>query len=233
MLGAETLKRGVPVSLGWLPMLAILVPFAVGAALASSVSRQAMLLAIGAIIAISTPLFTEARQWFLDVTPALCLLTCVVISLISKRFRARGTVNLSSGLPNLVALRAGGPQRDHALIVARIINYPQLAAAIAGDSERALVDQIVQRLTVGAQDHVIFQGDEGIFAGDRPARRSAIMSSVASLYAARAIEGILMTNSPSASDRYGRSISSASTVQVRRRRGRERRTQVAYISREA
>ncbi|MES2904608.1 MAG: EAL domain-containing protein [Pseudomonadota bacterium] len=164
VLGAETLKRGVPVSLGWLPMLVILVPFAVGAALASSVSRQAMLLAIGAIIAISTPLFTEARQWFLDVTPALCLLTCVVISLISKRFRARGTVNLSSGLPNLVALRAGGPQRDHALIVARIINYPQLAAAIAGDSERALVDQIVQRLTVGAQDHVIFQGDEGIFA---------------------------------------------------------------------
>ena len=81
-----------------------------------------------------------------------------------RRFRARGTVNLSSGLPNLVALRAGGPQRDHALIVARIINYPQLAAAVAGDSERALVDQIVQRLTVGAQDHVIFQGDEGIFA---------------------------------------------------------------------
>ena len=164
VLGAETLKRGLPRSFGWLPMLALVLPLVCGAAFASRVSRQVILLSIAAVIALATPIVTENWQWFVDVTPALCLLACVTIALISRRFRARGTVNLSSGLPNLVALRAGGPQRDHALIVARIINYPQLAAAVAGDNERALVDQIVQRLTVGAQDHVIFQGDEGIFA---------------------------------------------------------------------
>ena len=145
-------------------MLLLLVPLVAGAALASNISRQIILLSIATIVALAMPFFAEGRQWFVDVTPALCLVTSVALALMFKRFRARGTVNLSSGLPNLVALRAEGPQRDHALIVARIINYPQLAAAVAGESERALVDQIVQRLTVGAQDHVIFQGDEGIFA---------------------------------------------------------------------
>ena len=164
VVGAETLMRGVPLSLGWLPMLIALLPLVIYAAFAMRISRQAILLSIASVIAITTPIFMEARQWFIDVMPSLFLITCVAVALISKRFRARGTVNLTSGLPNLVALRANGQQRDRALIVARIINYPQLAAAVAGDGERALVDQIVQRLTVGAQDHVVFQGDEGIFA---------------------------------------------------------------------
>ncbi|MCY7279444.1 MAG: EAL domain-containing protein, partial [Sphingomonas bacterium] len=163
-LGAETLKRGMPVSLGWLPMMIVLFPLAIWAAYSSRASRQVLLLAVATITALTAPILFESRQWFVDVTPILFLLTCVAVSLTGKRFRARGTVNLASGLPNLVALRASGLQRDRALIVARIINYPQLAAAVAGDNERALVDQIVQRLTVGAQEHVIFQGDEGIFA---------------------------------------------------------------------
>ena len=110
------------------------------------------------------PLVSEGRQWFVDVTPAMFLMLVVGASLGWRRYRLRGTVNVATGLPNLAALRANTQRRDHALIVARIINYPQLAAAVEPKSERALVDQIVQRLTVGARNHVIYQGDEGIFA---------------------------------------------------------------------
>jgi EAL domain-containing protein (putative c-di-GMP-specific phosphodiesterase class I) len=114
--------------------------------------------------ALGVPLISESHQWFIDITPSLFLLVCVGGALLRQRYRVRGTVNPASGLPNLTALRACAHQRDRALIVARIINYPHLAAAVSGDGERALINQIVQRLTVGAQDHDIFQGDEGIFA---------------------------------------------------------------------
>lgn len=163
VIGAETLKRGFPVSLGWLPMLALIAALAACALRLKHARSQVAILVAAFTIALLLPLISESNQWFIDITPALFLLCCVSGAMMRQRFRLRGTVNLSSGLPNLVALRASGPQRDRALIVARVINYPQLAAAVAGKDERALVDQIVQRLTVGAQDHVIFQGDEGIF----------------------------------------------------------------------
>ena len=164
VLAAETLKRSQPVSLGWLPMLVFVTSFALLSTMQKRPNRQIAVLLGALIITLLLPLVSETYQWFIDVTPALFLLACVAGALMWRRYRLRGTVNLTSGLPNLVALRANGQQRDRSLIVARIINYPQLAAAVAGNDERALVEQIVQRLTVGAQEHVIFQGDEGIFA---------------------------------------------------------------------
>ncbi|MDQ3079209.1 MAG: EAL domain-containing protein [Pseudomonadota bacterium] len=164
VLAAETLKRSEPISSGWLPMLFLVFPLAALCMFQKRVRTQVATLLSALAITLLLPLLTETYQWFIDITPTLFLLCCVSGALMRQRFRLRGTVNLSSGLPNLVALRAGGQQSDRALIVARIINYPQLAAAIAGNDERALVEQIVQRLSVGAQDHVIFQGDEGIFA---------------------------------------------------------------------
>ena len=164
VLGAETLKRGTPVSLGWLPMIALMLPFAYWATRQARAGGQAAILGLAAAIALGVPMVTEGWQWFVDVVPALFLVICVTTALAVRRYRARGTVNLVSGLPNLAALRASGQTRNQPLIVARIINYPQLAAAVSTSGESGLVDQIVQRLTVGAENYAIFQGDDGIFA---------------------------------------------------------------------
>ncbi len=164
VIAAETLKRGNPVSLGWLFMIILVAPLAYWCALQKR-ARVQIATAISAVaITLLLPIISESYQWFIDVTPALFLLFCVSSALAWRRYRLRGTVNLITGLPNLVALRAGGHRRDHILIVARIINFPQIAAAVTSDDERSLVAQIIQRLTVGAQDQEIFQGDEGIFA---------------------------------------------------------------------
>ena len=163
-IGAETLKRGTPLALGWWPMVLLMVPFVLWATRMARVRGQVLVLSAALGIALAAPFVTEARQWFVDITPAIFLLLCVGTGLITRRYRQRGTTNLSSGLPNLTALRASGPRRDQPLIVARILNYPQLAAALTADGDSALVDQIVQRLTVGAQEQAIFQGDEGLFA---------------------------------------------------------------------
>jgi len=164
VLGAETLKRGVPISFGWIPVLLLACGFALVAVQFARARGPALTLGVASFVVLAIPMLTESYQWFIDVIPALFMLTCVGTALLRARYRARGMVNDTSGLPNLNALRNSPHQRDRALIVARIINYAHLAAAVSQDGERTLIDQIVQRLTVGAQDHVIFQGDEGIFA---------------------------------------------------------------------
>jgi EAL domain-containing protein (putative c-di-GMP-specific phosphodiesterase class I)/CHASE2 domain-containing sensor protein len=163
-LAAETLKRGRPVSLGWLPMLLAMVPLAMWASRQKRVGSQVATLSGGFGLTLLVPMITESYQWFVDVTPAIFLLLGVGVAIGWRRHRLRGTVNAATGLPNLSALRASADHRDRALIITRVLNYAQLAAAVATSSERALVDQIVQRLSVGSQNQTIYQGDEGIFA---------------------------------------------------------------------
>jgi EAL domain-containing protein (putative c-di-GMP-specific phosphodiesterase class I) len=84
--------------------------------------------------------------------------------LISRRLRARGLVNSTTGLPNLAALHSNRSGRNSAIIVARILNYAEITASLPAHSERELVDQIVARLTLGAPERMMYQGDGGTFA---------------------------------------------------------------------
>jgi CHASE2 domain-containing sensor protein len=76
VLGAETLKRGVPVTLGWMPMLVLALVFVVIAAHVRA-RRQVLTMAAALILTLVVPIMTEAYQWFVDITPALFLLACV------------------------------------------------------------------------------------------------------------------------------------------------------------
>lgn len=163
-LAAETLKAGRPMELGWIPLF--LAALAVAAwALVRTVDRRALaLVATSAILLIVGPVALESRLIFVDVTPALFVLTVTGVLLLRRRFRRRGLVDLVSGLPNLTALKSDGAGRDKALIVARVLNYAEIVAALPTPSERHFVEQIVSRLSVGARDRTLFQGDDGIFA---------------------------------------------------------------------
>jgi EAL domain-containing protein (putative c-di-GMP-specific phosphodiesterase class I)/CHASE2 domain-containing sensor protein len=161
---AETLLQGRPVDLGWTGSLLAALLFA-GLALRAPRTRFAALaLGGGMLLLLAAPLLSEPRHWFLDITPGLFVLLVTGATLARRRFRARGFVNATSGLPNLDALRRRRQTRDRALIVARLINYRQLAATLGPAEERALVEQVVARLGVGTPNALIYQGDEGIFA---------------------------------------------------------------------
>jgi EAL domain-containing protein (putative c-di-GMP-specific phosphodiesterase class I)/CHASE2 domain-containing sensor protein len=164
IVGAETLKAGNPVNLGWLPALLLAMMVAIVAAFRRSAAVQTALLATAAGAIFFVPALLEARLIFLDVTPALFVLIVVASVFASRRLRKRGLVNTVSGLPNLNALRANREGRAQSLIAARILNYAEIAATLAPEQERQLVDQIVARLRVGAAERVLYQGDGGIFA---------------------------------------------------------------------
>ena len=163
-IGAETLKHGRPLDLGW--FIAFAFGFA-AAALGATRKRLASRYAVfgGAALALLIgPIFLEARLVFMDITPALFALIMVSTALAWRRFRVRGLVNPVSNLPNLNALRANRDGRKQALIAARILNYDEISATLPANSERQFVDQIVSRLRVGAPDRTLYQGDGGIFA---------------------------------------------------------------------
>ena len=110
------------------------------------------------------PAAFEARLLFLDITPALFVLVTIMSVLGWRHYRQRGFVSAVSGLLNLNALRTHSAGRDRALIVARIMNYAEIVAALPTDSEKQLIDQIVGRLSLGSKDRTFFHGDGGIFA---------------------------------------------------------------------
>src|SRR3954452_19758734 len=163
-LGAETLKHGRPVDVGWLG--AFLLGIA-GAALGATRKRASHRLAVfaAAITALLTvPVFLEARLIFADITPALFVLLVVGGVLTWRRFRVSGLVNPVSNLPNLNALRTNKAGRQQALIAARVLNYEDIVANLPANSEAQLIEQIVSRLLVGAPKRTLYQGDGGIFA---------------------------------------------------------------------
>ena len=171
IIGAETLKSGKPVNLGWLPLFVAAVAIAAAAVFSRSGVRQASLLGGSTGLLFVGPAFAEAHLVTLDITPALFVVLTVSWVLGWRGFRRRGLVNPLSELPNLNALRSEPSGHDQAVLVARVINYAEIASALPIAAEQQLVDQIVARLRVGAAERTIYHGDGGIFAWfDEPRR---------------------------------------------------------------
>jgi EAL domain-containing protein (putative c-di-GMP-specific phosphodiesterase class I)/CHASE2 domain-containing sensor protein len=168
IIGAETLKAGRPVDLGWLPGF-LLAAASVIAAIKLGGRRGAALMAGAAFVLLTLPLLLERAQIFADVTAGLFAIVWVATSLGIGQMKRRGLTNAVSGLPNLIALRKVRHESDRPLIVARVVNYPQIVATLSQTNERSLIDQIVARLKVGSEVAAVYQGDEGIFAWTVPA----------------------------------------------------------------
>jgi EAL domain-containing protein (putative c-di-GMP-specific phosphodiesterase class I)/CHASE2 domain-containing sensor protein len=164
IVGAETLKAGNPVDVGWLPAYLIALALAALGATRNNPFVHGLTLAGGTLLLLLGPVWLEMRLVFADVTPGLFMIIVVASNLAWRGFRSRGLVNSVSGLPNLNALRANRAGRSQALIAARILNYAEIASTLPVEGERQLVDQIVGRLSVGSTERVFYHGDGGIFA---------------------------------------------------------------------
>jgi EAL domain-containing protein (putative c-di-GMP-specific phosphodiesterase class I)/CHASE2 domain-containing sensor protein len=169
ILGAETLKRGMPVDLGW-P-----VPFVLSFLLALAclrINRPAFSVAtiVGGVAGLLiVPTLLEANHIFVDVMPAVFLLLFVGLgfswSAIRQMYSDWSTTNAVSGLPNLNALRSQSAlDTGRALVAARVHNYPAIVSTLSPEGEKVLVQQMAQRLMVGASEPMLYQGDEGIFS---------------------------------------------------------------------
>ncbi|MBV9931536.1 MAG: EAL domain-containing protein [Alphaproteobacteria bacterium] len=171
VLGAETLLRGAPIVIGWwLPLL--LASIAAGTAIFCRRAESAIaVLGVSIAATLLLPLVLERHNIRAEIVPALLTLVGSGTVHAWLRFRRalseRGTINLTTGLPNLNALRRATPEGGAPLVAARVLNYAQICAALQTDDERTLAEQIAARLAVGTAT-TVYQGDEGIFAWFAP-----------------------------------------------------------------
>ena len=168
IIGAETLKAGRPIDLGWLPAFFLAAISAI-AALKVGGRRGPAILGLAGLAMLTLPILLERGQIFADITSGLFVIIWVAAGLGLQVMRRRGLTNAVSGLPNLLALRKATHERERPLIVARVVNYPQIVSTLSVSNERALTEQIVARLKVGSEVSTVYQGDEGIFAWSVPA----------------------------------------------------------------
>jgi EAL domain-containing protein (putative c-di-GMP-specific phosphodiesterase class I)/CHASE2 domain-containing sensor protein len=167
-LAIETLREARPISAGWMfPTM-----FALFGALlclrTRRLERAAAGCIVGVVILLFAPFALEARHIYVSIVPGLELLIASIAAhswtSFRRAYRDRATLNPITGLPNLSALRRVGAEAGAALVAARVQNYAQVCAALPTDDERTLAEQIASRLTIGATDATVYQGDEGIFA---------------------------------------------------------------------
>ena len=163
----ETLRQGRPVDAGWL------IPVAFAALVAGSYlfTRRRMLarifLAAGFVSLAALPLVADRMLIFFAVMPALALLVTASLTRtvfnVRQALRDKGLVNAVSGQPNLNALREAAPRLAQTVVVARILNYAEVTTALPAESEKDLVEQIVNRLSVGSAGETLYQADDGLF----------------------------------------------------------------------
>ena len=164
VIAAQTLKSGVPVDLGWWPIFLASLVIATLLFLGKAERRQLLITGLAIVAVLGGPAILESHLIFVDVVPGLVVLLLTAAALTNARFRKRGLVDPVSGLANLTALKSDRAGRDRALIIARILNYAEVVAALPPADERQLVDRTVARLSVGAPGRSLYQGDDGIFA---------------------------------------------------------------------
>ena len=164
IIGAETLKAGDQINLGWVPALLLAFGLSIFAISRKRPVYRNALFAGGIATFTILPAFLDARLIFVNVVPSLFVFITLWSTLSWRRLRKRGLVNPVSDLPNLSALRSNRQGRNQALIAARILNYGEISAALPSNSERQLIDQIVSRLRVGSRERMLYQGDGGVFA---------------------------------------------------------------------
>ena len=170
IMGAETLKAGTPADVGWVPALLVSLGLVAFGAFRQRQANRNLLFAGGLAVLVAGPILLEMRLIFVDVVPAIAMVTTVWAVLGWRNMKKRGLVNPVSGLPNLNALRARGSARDQAIIACRVLNYEEVLASLSPESEMQLVEQIVARLKVGSSGRVLYQGDGGIFVWFEDAR---------------------------------------------------------------
>lgn len=166
-LGAETLRHGRPIVLGWWPAWLLAAAASTGLLYASR-RKIARAGAAAAFVAITAgPVALEDAGVVVDVAPAFLLMIAAMVASAWIRFGARkrsqGALNPVSGLPTAMSILHGDEADPGIVVAARVRHFIDIISALPADYERELVKQIVTRLSLGTAGAQLLHGDDGNF----------------------------------------------------------------------
>lgn len=165
LIGAETLKRGDPVDIGWVPPL-LLTMIVMTAALRLRNPRAF------APVALTTAALLIAGKILLGLTLVTTwigasIFCIIVLSTVVSRKRRRVSAqrqNPVSGLPTFEAMRNQAPFGSATVIAAKLVNFEDLAAFLPGEGSQQMVDQVARRLALACHGTQLHHDLDGTFA---------------------------------------------------------------------
>ncbi len=174
VIGAEHLKKGTPLNLGWLPLALLSVFFAASALLPERATLRLAVSLLGFPVLFLTALALEAALISISLFPAYMLLSYAIISRIWTEFAGRRTnINVETGLRNLRALRDDHARSKRLLILMTVRNYDKISSLLNEEAEVQLIEQITRRIDVGGSGMTIYQTGMGRFAWMIPPQSEA------------------------------------------------------------
>lgn len=165
LIGAETLKRGDPADIGWMPAFALALLTTLGA-VAVRRGRWFNAIALGTILVLII-----VKVWLTTILVtgsigAALVLIGVLGANVSRRRRRESALheNPVSGLPNFEALRSQAPFGSHTVIAAKLVNFGDLVAFLPDEGSQQLVEQVARRLQLASQSTALHHDPDGNFA---------------------------------------------------------------------
>ncbi len=165
IIAGETLKRGMPLQLGWIiPILIVML--ATLAIFYRQHGHRFLVLAASMGIALVLSKFLLLQILVhIKISASLALLAILSVQMILVRRKwAAQQHNPISGLPNFNALRHQNPFGQHSVIAAKIVNFDEIATYLSSDYGQRLVEQIARRLQIGSTDTTLYHDADGSFA---------------------------------------------------------------------
>ena len=165
LIGGETLKRGQPIDIGWVPALALTAAALIGA-LAFRRTRHFNWIAVATglgLIVVKVALMPMLVTVSIGASLFLIATISTNVARTSRRKSAQHE-NPVSGLPNFEALRTQASYGSATVIAAKVVNFEDLAAFIPGEGLSKLVEQVTRRLQLASQGTTLYHDLDGTFA---------------------------------------------------------------------
>jgi EAL domain-containing protein (putative c-di-GMP-specific phosphodiesterase class I)/CHASE2 domain-containing sensor protein len=161
VVGAETLRRGIPVNYGWIPAILIVVGFSCAYLWGSARRVRSTAVIAALILLILVPAFLDAALITVDVLPALLLFLIVAYrGLMLRRIEASQRTNPLTGLSNIHALRDGPVFREATLVAIKLRNQSEIAASFDESVGGRIIQEVCRRLTIGQTETEIYHSED-------------------------------------------------------------------------
>ena len=164
VLGAQTLKEGLPLDVGWFPAFAFAIFALIGLfrlPAISALKASGYGSATAMFVSMLMPFFSIS----IDVVPGI--LTFIIGS-VRLGLDARRRTNSVSGLPSISSLRSSEVIPGDHVFALKIGNYASIKACCAQNVETPLIAEISRRITMSDEARVISH-DQDMLVWTRPA----------------------------------------------------------------
>lgn len=162
VVGAETLRRGDPRQIGWVPAFVASVLLSILFLAVRRRSTQTLLIALAAALFGALPIYLDGKLIESDVVAALLMFAVVAYRGIAlRRVEATRRTHPTSELPNLVALEEAETHGE-TLIAAKLRNFSEIATSFPTNVERELFQELARRIRVSGDVGTVYHGEDAL-----------------------------------------------------------------------